>query len=138
MEHSFLFWLLLILAMFAGVAIGFLIARLLPNAAPNRTKRQLDDIQERFDSYQNEVVTHFTCTATMVKKLIKGYQEVQDHLTDGAARLAIDDSTHQRLLATLDFDAQKTILDRLTPPRDYAPKVPNSLGMLDEYYGFKK
>jgi uncharacterized membrane-anchored protein YhcB (DUF1043 family) len=50
------------LALVVGVAIGFLIARLLPNAAPSRTQRQLDDIQERFDSYQNEVVTHFNST----------------------------------------------------------------------------
>lgn len=67
MEHSLLVWLLPTLALVAGVAIGFLVARLLPNAAPNRTQRQLDDIQERFDSYQNEVVTHFNSTATLVK-----------------------------------------------------------------------
>ncbi|MHC9953317.1 YhcB family protein [Corynebacterium diphtheriae] len=78
MEHSLLVWLLPTLALVAGVAIGFLIARLLPNAAPNRTQRQLDDIQERFDSYQNEVVTHFNSTATLVKKLTQSYQEVQD------------------------------------------------------------
>ena len=50
MEHSLLIWLLPTLALVAGVAIGFLIARLLPNAAPNSTQRQLDDIQKRFDS----------------------------------------------------------------------------------------
>ena len=50
MEHSLLIWLLPTLALVAGVAIGFLVARLLPNAVPNRTQRQLYDIQERFDS----------------------------------------------------------------------------------------
>ncbi|NNG62339.1 DUF1043 domain-containing protein, partial [Pseudomonas fragi] len=60
MEHSLLIWLLPTLALVAGVAIGFLIARLLPNAAPNSTQRQLDDIQKRFDSYQSEVGNHFT------------------------------------------------------------------------------
>ncbi len=67
MEHSLLVWLLPTLALVAGVAIGFLLARLLPNAVPNSTQRQLDDIQERFDSYQNEVVTHFNSTASLVK-----------------------------------------------------------------------
>ena len=43
MEHSLLIWLLPTLALVAGVAIGFLVARLLPNAAPNRTQRQLDE-----------------------------------------------------------------------------------------------
>ena len=74
-------------------------ARLLPNAAPGRTQRQLDDLQQRFDSYQNEVVTHFNTTASLVKKLTQSYQEVQDHLADGANRLALDDITRQRLLA---------------------------------------
>lgn len=133
MEHSLLVWLLPTLALVAGVAIGFLVARLLPNAAPNRTQRQLDDIQERFDSYQNEVVTHFNSTATLVKKLTQSYQEVQDHLADGANRLALDDITRQRLLAALHSDATQAPRERLTPPRenqepprDYAPKAPNA------------
>ncbi|AYG09837.1 DUF1043 family protein [Pseudomonas fluorescens] len=145
MEHSLLVWLLPTLALVAGVAIGFLVARLLPNAAPNRTQRQLDDIQERFDSYQNEVVTHFNSTATLVKKLTQSYQEVQDHLADGANRLALDDITRQRLLAALHSDATQAPRERLTPPRenqepprDYAPKAPNAPGMLDEHYGLKK
>lgn len=75
MEHSLLVWLLPTLALIAGVAIGFLVARLLPNAAPNRTQRQLDDIQERFDSYQNEVVTHFNSTATLVKNSLKAIRK---------------------------------------------------------------
>ncbi|MBU4626429.1 DUF1043 family protein [Pseudomonas sp. BF61] len=145
MEHSLLVWLLPTLALVAGVAIGFLVARLLPNAAPNRTQRQLDDIQEHFDSYQNEVVTHFNSTATLVKKLTQSYQEVQDHLADGANRLALDDITRQRLLAALHSDATQAPRERLTPPRenqepprDYAPKAPNAPGMLDEHYGLKK
>lgn len=52
-------------------------------------QRQLDDIQQRFDNYQNEVVTHFNSTAALVKKLTQSYQDVQDHLADGANRLAL-------------------------------------------------
>lgn len=145
MEHSLLVWLLPTLALVAGVAIGFLLARLLPNAVPNSTQRQLDDIQERFDSYQNEVVTHFNSTAALVKKLTQSYQDVQDHLSEGANRLALDEQTRQRLLAALQADAGQAPRERLTPPRevqepprDYAPKAPNSPGMLDEHYGLKK
>nr|WP_217505744.1 MULTISPECIES: DUF1043 family protein [Pseudomonas fluorescens group] len=132
------------LALVAGVAIGFLLARLLPNAVPNSTQRQLDDIQERFDSYQNEVVTHFNATASLVKKLTQSYQDVQDHLSEGANRLALDEQTRQRLLAALHADSAQAPRERLTPPRDqepprdYAPKAPNSPGMLDEHYGLKK
>ena len=144
MEHSLLVWLLPTLALVVGVAIGFLIARVAPNAAPSRTQRQLDDIQERFDSYQNEVVTHFNSTAMLVKKLTQSYQEVQDHLAEGANRLALDVLTRQRLLTALHPEANQAPRDRLTPPRDtetpkdYAPKSPNTPGMLDEHYGLKK
>ena len=54
MEHSLLVWLLPTLALVVGVAIGFLIARLAPNAAPSSTQRQLDDIQERFERAKAE------------------------------------------------------------------------------------
>ena len=66
MELSLLVWLLPTLALVIGVVVGFVVARLLPNAAPSSTQRQLDDIQKRFDSYQNEVVTHFNSTAVLV------------------------------------------------------------------------
>ena len=144
MEHSLLVWLLPTLALVAGVVIGFLVARLLPNTVPNNTQRQLDSIQERFDTYQNEVVTHFNSTATLVQKLSQSYQEVQEHLAEGANRLALDELTRQRLLAALHSQGAHGHRDRLTPPkdtaevpRDYAPKTPNSPGMLDESYGLK-
>ena len=144
MELSLLVWLLPTLALVVGVVVGFLVARLLPGAAPNSTQRQLDDVQERFNSYQNEVVTHFNSTATLVNKLSQNFQEVQDHLSDGANRLALDEVTRQRLLASLHADAAQAPRDRLTPPRtteapkDYAPKTPNAPGMLDEHYGLRK
>ena len=144
MEHSLLVWLLPTLALVVGVVAGFLIARLAPNAAPSSTQRQLDEIQERFDNYQHEVVTHFNSTAVLVKKLTQSYQEVQDHLAEGANSLALDELTRQRLLASLHSDAPVGPRERLTPPRDaepprdYAPKTPNSPGMLDEQYGLKR
>jgi hypothetical protein len=143
-ELSLLVWLLPTLALAVGVVVGFLVARLLPNAAPSSTQRQLDDIQERFDSYQNEVVTHFNSTAALVKKLTQSYQDVQDHLAEGANRLALDELTRQRLLASLHAETPQAPRERLTPPRDqeapkdYAPKTPNAPGMLDEHYGLKR
>ena len=60
-------WLLPVLTLLAGIGIGFLIARMVPGAAPTRTQRQLDEMQERFDTYQSEVVTHFNTTASLVR-----------------------------------------------------------------------
>ncbi|WP_271410843.1 YhcB family protein [Pseudomonas sp. Q1-7] len=143
MEQSLTVWLLPAFALLAGIGIGFLIARLVPNAAPNRTQRQLDDLQERFDTYQSEVVTHFNTTASLVKKLTQSYQEVQEHLSEGASRLALDELTRQRLLAALHADEAASPRERLTPPKsneapkDYAPKVPDTPGTLDETFGLK-
>ena len=144
MEQSLTPWLLPAIALLAGVAIGFLVARLLPNAAPSRTQRQLDEMQQRFDSYQNEVVTHFNTTASLVRKLTQSYQEVQEHLSQGASRLAADELTRQRMLAALHAEESKVPRERLTPPRsteapkDYAPKEPDAPGTLDETFGLKR
>ncbi|MBD9427559.1 DUF1043 family protein [Pseudomonas sp. PDM15] len=144
MEQSLTPWLLPAIALLVGVAIGFLAARLLPNAAPSRTQRQLDEMQQRFDSYQSEVVTHFNTTASLVKKLTQSYQDVQEHLSHGANRLAADELTRQRLLAALNTDDAKAPRERLTPPKsneapkDYAPKEPDSPGTLDETFGLKR
>ncbi|MHA6492614.1 Z-ring associated ZapG family protein [Pseudomonas borbori] len=142
MEQTLTAWLLPAITLVVGIAIGFLIARLAPNAAPGGSQRKLDEMQERFDTYQNDVVSHFNTTASMVKKLNQGYQDVQEHLAEGANRLALDELTRQRLLATLHAEEGEK-RERLTPPKhhetpkDYAPKTADIPGMLDENYGIK-
>ena len=62
---------------------------------------------------------------------------------EGANRLALDELTRQRLLATLNSAESGEKRERLTPPKnyempkDYAPKT-DGPGMLDESYGLKK
>ena len=144
MEQTLTAWLLPAITLVAGIAIGFLIARLAPNAAPSRTQRQLDEMQERFDAYQSEVVSHFNTTASMVKKLTQSYQDVQQHLAEGADQLALDEITRQRLLESLRVDtALPASRERLSlpksnePPKDYAPKDKDQPGTLDETYGLR-
>lgn len=143
MEQTLTAWLLPAITLVAGIAIGFLIARLAPNAAPGRTQRQLDEIQERFDAYQSEVVTHFNTTANLVKKLTQSHQDVQAHLSEGANKLALDELTRQRLLASLHAEEGGERRERLKSPahqempKDYAPKSADVPGMLDESYGLK-
>jgi hypothetical protein len=45
-EQTLATWLLPIVGLIAGIAIGYLVAR---SSAPNRTQRQVDDLQERFE-----------------------------------------------------------------------------------------
>jgi uncharacterized membrane-anchored protein YhcB (DUF1043 family) len=143
-ELSLTAWFVPTIALLTGIAIGFLIARLLPNAAPSRTQQQLDDLKERFDNYQGEVVTHFNTTASLVKRMNQSYQDVQEHISAGASRLTLDELTRQRLLAALNSDATPSApRERLTPPannempKDYAPKAEDAPGTLDASFGLK-
>lgn len=138
-------WLMPAIALLVGVVIGFLISRVAPRAAPSRTQGQLDELQERFETYQSEVVTHFNTTAALVRKLTQSYQDVQEHLTDGIDRLALDEVTRQRLLSALQNDQQKRerlqgpesdLIDSQAP-KDYAPKPAGAPGTLDEGYGLR-
>lgn len=136
-------WLLPALTLLVGIIIGFVAARLLPNAAPSRTQRQLDELHERFDTYQSEVITHFNTTASLVKKLTQSYAEIQEHLSEGATRLALDELTRQRLLAMLQNEEtlgnHEHLASSMAPeaPKDYAPKIANAPGMLDKQFGLK-
>lgn len=150
MEQSLPIWLIPALTLVAGVVIGLILARVMRGTAPGETQRQLFELQERFEDYQSEVVTHFNTTASLVKKLTQNYQDVQAHLATGADRLALDDATRERLLAGLidepktqqrikaPKDAEPTAADDLAPPRDYVPKAEGEPGTLSEDYSAKR
>jgi len=121
-----------------------MLARLLSSHRGANSK-QFDELQERFDAYQREVVGHFNTTASLVKNLTQSYQEVQEHLSEGANRLATDELTRQRLLAALNDESPSASRERLSlpkneseAPKDYAPKAVGERGMLDEAYGLQK
>jgi uncharacterized membrane-anchored protein YhcB (DUF1043 family) len=138
-------WLVPAITLLVGVFIGFMISRTATGAAPSRTQSQLDELQERFETYQSEVVTHFNTTAALVRKLTQSYQDVQEHLSEGIDRLALDEVTRQRLLSALHSDQQKrerlqapeSDLAASQAPKDYAPKPAGSPGTLDEHYGLR-
>lgn len=150
-------WLIPLLAGIVGLIAGLILARLLQRSSPENTQNRLDDLQERFDNYQNEVVAHFSTTAELVNRLTENYQNVQEHLLQSADRLALDDSTRQRMLNSL---IDQKALERPTPaaatpspeeeqpaedeavniepPRDYASKQEGEVGTLDASFGHKK
>ena len=148
MEQSLPIWLIPTLTLVGGIVIGVILARVLQRTAPGKTQDQLDELQERFDSYQSEVVTHFNTTASLVKKLTQNYQDVHQHLSSGAERLALDEVSRERLLASLADDSlprerikapQDSQFDSVTePPRDYAQKHEGDPGTLAEGYGLKR
>jgi len=139
-EQTLATWLLPIVGVIAGIAIGYLIAR---NSSPNSTQRQVDELQERLDTYQSEVVTHFNTTASLLRKLTNSYKDMQEHLSEGADKLALDEQTRQRLLAALHAQESHSPRERLNPPsfteppKDYAPKDSDVPGTLHENFGLK-
>ena len=79
MEQSYNIWLLLGLALVVGAIIGYFISRQVTASNPERTQQRLDELQQRFDDYQTNVVSHFSTTATLVNRLTQSYQDVQQH-----------------------------------------------------------
>lgn len=133
MEALLSTWLIPTAALVVGLGLGFALGRIIPGSTAGKVQQRLEDLQEQFSDYQHEVVTHFNTTASLVKKLTKSYQDVQDHLNSSANRLALDEITRQRLIASLKSEAPKP--KREAPasteaPKDYAPKDPNAPGAL--------
>lgn len=151
MENSLPIWLIPTIALFVGVVIGLILARIFQSSSPHSSHKQLKELQERFDSYQTEVVNHFGVTAELVHALQENQQKVQQHMLHSAERLALDEQSRERLLACLTEPSFKERLSSPTetavenldtsvvePPKDYAPKPEGELGTLDESFGHKK
>lgn len=152
MESSLPIWLIPTLTFVVGIVIGVILTRIMQSSSPQSTQSQLNELQERFDTYQTEVVSNFTTTAELINKLTHSYQDVQEHMLHSAERLAVDEPSRERLLACLTDGASK---ERITasakpaqaeeaaptpqePPKDYAPKAEGEPGTLDENFGHTK
>lgn len=151
MEANENLWIAVFIALALGIVIGVVIARLakrVGGSGSTGSQAQLEGLQLRFEEYQQEVASHFNTTASLVSKLNRSHQEMQQHLTHGAVTLAPDEMTRQRLLAALEDDTDpihntgrerlEPVFDRFEPPRDYAPKLEDSPGTLSEEFGVKR
>lgn len=143
MDQSLTTWLIPIVCLLVGIGVGYLLAR---NSGPSQTQRQVEGLQDRFDTYQHEVITHINTTASLLNKLSQNYQDIQNHLAEGAQNLALDEQTRQQLLITLHNEkasrpsaSVRTAEHLSEPPRDYALKGNDEVhGTLNEEFGFKK
>lgn len=149
MENSLPIWLIPTLTLVGGIIIGVILARILQASSPKSTQSQLSDLQERFDNYQNEVISNFSTTAELISKLTESYQNVQEHMLHSAERLAVDEQSREKLLACLTDGSVKERISAPSksnkkeelppePPRDYAPKAEGEPGTLDEDFGKTK
>lgn len=131
----------------AAIILGFLSGWLAGRntSAATQKCRELADKLERVvqdkKAYEDEVVEHFTETATLLNNLTESYREVHNHLAHGAATLCQGKGpiSMERLGNSRDPDEIPDDLVTPRPPLDYAPKhSPDEKGMLNEEFGLER
>lgn len=91
-----------VLFLIVGVVVGVALSKLLGKGPSNNELQQkLEDTQDQFEKYQEDVGTHFEQTATLVNKMTDSYREVHEHLSKGAQTLAEE----SKIALTLDQNA---------------------------------
>ena len=127
-----------ILALAVGVGIGVMLGRNGSSAKQQKDLEQnLTQVKQELDTYQQDVAKHFMETAKKVSELTQSYRDLNQHLADGAMRLTSTEIT-QNLIAASEqkFDKDNPMkLSAVEPPRDWAPKIPGTRGMLSEEFG---
>lgn len=134
-------WVIAILGVATGVALGYFLYRHL-HPVPRRNReleQQLHALQEQHKSYRYDVNAHFNRTAELLGNLANTYREAHNHLARGAIDLC--DPGAVKLLKLL--PEQNAVLEEehsaaIEPPRDYALKSPYEKGVLDEGFGLEK
>lgn len=150
MEDMNVLWFVGSLAFLGGMLGGSLLYHLL---AGSRTQKgqlesQLQDLEQEFKEYQDNVADHFTTTAHLINKLTDAYKDVHEHMANGADSLCDDEEVKNRLSdsllgsnALLSGKINKRRNERPKPleqPKDYAPKnAPDEKGTLAEDFGVK-
>jgi len=117
---------LTLFALLIGVALGLVATRFIFRDGDGA---QVQIVQNQFDDYQREVIEYMDTTLELFKKLNHNYQEIDQHLSNGAERLTLDADVRARLLGSINSDT-KTIGHNNEPPKDYAPKAAGEPGDL--------
>ena len=123
-----------------GIVLGLVIGRTWAPPSPGRDlERRLKETQDELNRYQQSVAEHFVETSKRVGALTQTYRELHEHLAKGAVSLAnaeigrsvSDAGDKPARLEERKGDAQ------LEAPRDWAPRVPGTAGMLSEEFGLR-
>jgi uncharacterized membrane-anchored protein YhcB (DUF1043 family) len=129
-----------VIALLIGGVVGALVGR--NWVAPVQHKeieQRLADAKRELESYQQDVAQHFSETAQKVRELTQSYRELHEHLALGAMQLTNTEIGRQLFAAAESEQQEAPILGQvpIEPPRDWAPKIPGSHGMLSEEFGLK-
>ena len=126
-----------------GLGLGLLLGRRMsPQGQKNRElESKLDQVLQEKKAYEDEVVEHFSDTASLLNKLTESYREVHNHLAMGATTLCQDQgpiALEQISPGVPGAEIPASLAD-VQAPLDYAPKSsPNETGMLNEEFGLER
>lgn len=126
-----------------GLALGALLGRRSSPAAQRQraAELKLDQMLQDKKAYEDEVVDHFTETATLLNNLTERYRDVHNHLAKGANTLCQGKGpvSLDRLEDSRESSEIPAHLADIRPPLDYAPKTsPGEKGMLNEEFGIDR
>ena len=122
-----------------GIIIGVIIGRAwVPPEHQKALEQRLTSAKEELDSYQQDVAKHFMETSKRVGELTQSYRDLHEHLAKGALHLTNTEIGRELLNAGDSKEVLANLEDTsIQPPRDWAPKMPGSQGMLSEEFGLK-
>lgn len=126
-----------LVALFIGAIVAYGLATLVSRRGGRAgdLEQRLNEAENRFTDYQDQVNDHFQQTADLVNNLTNSYREVHEHLAKGAQNLATADFTEQFLTtsAAPKLESDDILPEDATvePPKDWAPES----GTLSETFG---
>lgn len=140
-------WLIGLISFAAGLLAGAVLYKQLKSdeAKVRMLEEQLENVERDFESYKDNVHSHFNNTATLLNSLTDSYREVYRHMAAGAQALCpeyiseqLSHSAKSQESLTRDTFTEEAG-DTILPPRDYADKSgPDQKGHLSEDYGLEK
>ncbi len=140
-------WLIGLISFAVGLLVGAVLYKQLKSdeAKVRMLEEQLENVERDFESYKDNVHSHFNNTATLLNNLTDSYREVYRHMAAGAQALCPEYISEQ---LSHSAKAQESLTrdtfteeagDAILPPRDYADKSgPDQKGHLSEDYGLEK
>ena len=104
--------LLLIIGTIVGAALSKILSK---GPSTEELQKKLNETQNKFDDYRDEVTDHFEQTSKLVNRMTESYRDVYEHLSKGAQSLAVDaklslDKDQENLIEFKSLSGEKKII----------------------------
>ena len=143
MHSTFDLWLVGVIALAVGGAIGFFVPHINKAARSGNNRQSMEDelqaLRDRHDSYRHDVAAHFDKTAELLSQLLGNYRDVHNHLANGAEHLCPNEQIRRLQQLPDERLIEQQVPGSVEAPRDYAPRATaGGKGVLDEDFGIEK